>query len=96
MSTQLARMVQIMKKLKSGWIRMKMAVRRTGLKGLRIHMASVALNLKMSLPLLMTTVVWREGEREREGELVHAREGGRERGITSRKRRKNENNTNHK
>lgn len=36
-----------------------------------------------------------KGEREREGELVHAREGGRERGTTSRKRRKNGNNTYH-
>lgn len=69
MRTQLARMVQIMKKLNSGWIRMKMAVRRTGLKGLRIHIASVALNLKMSLPLLITTVVCK-GER---GKIMYVR-----------------------
>ena len=63
---QLRRMVVMMMREKSGWTRMWMATRRTGLNGESTHRASSALNRKMSLPLLMTmkVCVYDQGEKK--------------------------------
>lgn len=59
MKMQLVKMVVMMKSENKGCTKMYIATRRIGLNGSRIHMASVALNRKMSFPLLTTTNVWK-------------------------------------
>jgi len=54
---QLANIVVITSKLNHGWTSMKMETRRIGLKGLNKNKAFVALNRKISFPLLITTKV---------------------------------------
>lgn len=61
MTKQLVRMVVMMTSEKRPWVKMAMATRRMGLKGLRRYTASVALNRKMSFFLLIITNVYREG-----------------------------------
>lgn len=57
MSMQLVKIVVMMKSENSGWTSIYIATRRNGLNGSSIHNASVAENLNMSFPLLMTTNV---------------------------------------
>lgn len=57
MITQLTRMVTMTRKLNSGWTSMYMATRRIGLNGSSMYIEGVALNLKISCPLLTTTNV---------------------------------------
>lgn len=56
-SMQLVNIVTITRKLNHGWTSIKMATLRIGLKGLRMNNALVALNRKISFPLLITTNV---------------------------------------
>lgn len=58
-SIQFTRMVVIMNRENSGCTNMYIATLLIGLKGSSIHKAFVAENLKISLPLLMTTNVWK-------------------------------------
>lgn len=57
-SIQLTKMVVIINSENKGCTRMYIATLLMGLNGFNIHRASVAENLKISLPLLMTTKVW--------------------------------------
>ena len=56
---QLRRMVTMMMREKRGWTSTWMATLRTGENGERNHMESSAEKRKMSLPLLITTKVWK-------------------------------------
>lgn len=66
MSIQLTNIVVMMKREKSEWTSMYMATRRIGLNGSSIHIASVAENLYISFPLLMTTKVYEQTNTHRE------------------------------
>ena len=57
---QLRRMVTMMMREKRGWTRTWMATLLTGEKGERNHIESSAEKRKMSLPLLITTKVWKK------------------------------------
>lgn len=57
-SMQLTKMVVIINSENKGCTRIYIATLLMGLNGFNIHRASVAENLKISLPLLMTTKVW--------------------------------------
>lgn len=57
MNTQFVSIVVMIVIENIGWTSMYIATRRMGLKGSSAHRPSVALNLKMSFPLLITTKV---------------------------------------
>lgn len=61
-SMQLTKMVVIINSENKGCTRMYIATLLIGLNGFNNHRASVAENLKISLPLLMTTKVWNKNE----------------------------------
>lgn len=61
-SMQLTKMVVIINSENKGCTRMYIATLLIGLNGFNIHRASVAENLKISLPLLITTKVWNKNK----------------------------------
>ncbi len=64
MSTQFVKIVIMIIIENNGWTRTFMATLLIGLNGSSAHSALVALNLNISLPLLMTTKVWKHTKKK--------------------------------